>query len=210
MTTSGFHRNDSGGQLRDKDRTRIRATNRQGALVLAGMLGLFACQLTPRMAAPAGANPPQRTAICMARPHCSFRYIGGPPVDMRRAAPEDLRNLGCGLTYQYYNGGGEGDLGGYGAFCPDTPTNRAVLHGRTKPLSTGYVGPYCEERREPSPVPKTPPPSVVANPSDAAAATPPEETCINVPVGQLFVFITVAVGPSCPSTCESYPVGAPL
>jgi hypothetical protein len=106
--------------------------------------------------------PPVGKASCVERPHCSFRYAWD-------EGPNDplWKQLGCGPVFQYMNGHSAGILGGNGSFCPDSTSNRKVLHDNHK---RGYLPGYCE-------------------------------TCLGVPDGQIFVFWSQTIGPSCPSGC---------
>jgi hypothetical protein len=80
--------------------------------------------------------PPARGAGgCIEMDGCSFKS----------AWPDSnnplQKQLGCGPVFQYFNGAGQGILGGTGSFCPDTPANRKLLHQKGL---TGHHAGYCE------------------------------------------------------------------
>jgi hypothetical protein len=94
------------------------------------------------------------------------------------------RQLGCGPVMRWISGANAGVLGGFGSFCADDP----------------------DPPKDPFPGPQQPPfdrPHRLLlharhRHGYAAGARAP---CIDVPVGQLFVFWSEDVGPSCGSTC---------
>ena len=79
--------------------------------------------------------PPLRGGGCVEMDGCSFKS----------AWPDSnnplQKEMGCGPVFQYFNGAGQGVLGGTGSFCPDTPANRRLAHQKNL---TGHHAGYCE------------------------------------------------------------------
>jgi hypothetical protein len=216
MSWSGSTRGKGGGH--GPAREHRYWSSRSGA-VFVSALALLGCPGPPSGTASPGQVPgpgggsPGQPQTCAVREGCRLALLGQTPIPTGHEAPDYFTKLGCGPTYQYWNGSSSALWGAIGTFCPDTAVS--ILHESSPPLA-GYLAGYCETSGPapgPSEAPTGPKGDATTKPVISSAG---KADCIHVPVGEVFVIISIVPepsprqGPSCPSTCLPYPVGYPL